>query len=946
MSRRMLGTWIAGAAFLLVACGGSGGADDTGMDAGTDAGVDAGLDAGMDVTADPGLDLAVRDEGTDPGLPDPGLGEDPGQDEGEDPGVEDNGTEDSGVDVATPDVPTDVCEPPDCIRCIDDGLECTLVYEDPEAGCVTALLMGWCLIEGRCWEAGETDPANDCWSCQPEWDVEALVPRVGEDCDDPTPCSTGGVCTVAGLCVTAAPICDDGIECTRDLCVNGTCSHVNRSGECNDNNACTWASYCVNGVCDGSGYTVSCASDSNPCTDDICDPISGCSHPFNTNSCNDENGCTLNDRCILGECIGELKDCNDGNPCTHDSCQFGSGLCINSQHFGPCDDGNACTVSDSCATGECKGVARNCNDNNPCTDDSCDPAIGCLNVPNTNSCNDNDSCTLNDMCVAGVCAGTPMNCDDGDSCTEDWCSGGICRHQPYPDGTSCDDGNDCTLIDRCSLGRCIGTGVRDCNDNNPCTVDACVEGQGCVHTPTVCDDGNICTANTCDPAIGCVYPPIPGNCDDNDLCTLNDQCVNGVCTGTPKNCSDGDPCTLDICTNGVCSHAPNLGDCEDGNLCTQGERCINGQCVGGTPITCNDVNECTTDSCNPAKGCVFTPRTGQTCDDYSVCTVNDRCSSAGVCTGTPIVCEDNNFCTDNLCDPQYGCYFRNNGLLCDDGNPCTFMDQCGGGSCVGINYFTDPVSKAATLVFGEMPARAGSGLDVDENPSTCSPKNLADPNLNCADGVDNAFANLQLLIKRQFGPQLLAAVEGGALALMFEHEVPGPGAGPYELNVLFGQRTVPLTCDPTKAGCNYKVFADTLVGTCAPRFTFPNATLVGNKLTAGGKAHEAIVFLVIGTTRVPLTLKWARMEATVTVSGGRITGGTGVLAGAFEKRELLNALDTVPASEFTPYTRDNVRTNINLFLNPDMDVKGTGTKDYASIGMPFTIVTGHAVGRF
>ncbi|HOI12163.1 MAG TPA: amidohydrolase family protein, partial [Myxococcota bacterium] len=322
-------------------------------------------------------------------------------------------------------------------------------------------------------------------------------------------------------------------------------------------------------------------------------------------------------------------------------------------------------------------------------------------------------------------------------------------------------------------------------------------------------------------------------------------------------------------------------------------------------------NACTTDSCDPAKGCVYTPVAGS-CDDYSVCTVNDKCTS-GRCQGTPITCDDGNFCTDNLCDPTDGCWFRNNALICDDGNACTFMDQCGGGACVGFNYFTDPVTKAATLVFGQMPARAGSGLDVDDNPATCSPKNLADPDLNCGDGVDNAFANLSLLIKTQFGPQLLTAVESGALALLIEHEVPGPGAVPYELNVHYGQRTLPLTCDPTKAGCNYKVFADTLIGTCAPRFTFPNATLVGNKLTAGGKEQEAIVYLVIGTTRVPLTLKWADRASLPLLDGlARITSDAARIVGITKAGHLsVGARADVcvfdPAAHVT-ITRENLRS--------------------------------------
>ena len=44
----------------------------------------------------------------------------------------------------------------------------------------------------------------------------------------------------------------------------------------------------------------------------------------------------------------------------------------------PCDDGNACTTGDYYRGGVCVGgVAIDCDDDNPATDDWCDPAVGC-----------------------------------------------------------------------------------------------------------------------------------------------------------------------------------------------------------------------------------------------------------------------------------------------------------------------------------------------------------------------------------------------------------------------------------------------------------------------------------------------------------------------------------------------------------------------------------------
>jgi VCBS repeat protein/slime mold repeat-containing protein len=64
-----------------------------------------------------------------------------------------------------------------------------------------------------------------------------------------------------------------------------------------------------------------------------------------------------------------------------------------------------------------------CDDNNPCTDDSCDPATGCGHANNTRPCDDSNACTTGDVCASGAChPGGPTSCDDGNCCTIDSCS--------------------------------------------------------------------------------------------------------------------------------------------------------------------------------------------------------------------------------------------------------------------------------------------------------------------------------------------------------------------------------------------------------------------------------------------------------------------------------------------------------------------------------------------
>jgi hypothetical protein len=169
------------------------------------------------------------------------------------------------------------------------------------------------------------------------------------------------------------------------------------------------------------------------------------------------------------DCDGETDEglCDDGNGCTTDSCNT-DGSCKHQQLQGtPCDDGNKCTGTDVCASGKCLGGAlKLCDDDNLCTDNKCDPAGGCLFTSNKDKCDDGNQCTLNDTCSEKKCiGGPPPNCDDKNFCTTDACDPGIgCYHAPYKTGAPlCDDKNKCTA-DSCANGQCGHVVIPGCSN--------------------------------------------------------------------------------------------------------------------------------------------------------------------------------------------------------------------------------------------------------------------------------------------------------------------------------------------------------------------------------------------------------------------------------------------------------------------------------------------------
>jgi hypothetical protein len=58
-------------------------------------------------------------------------------------------------------------------------------------------------------------------------------------------------------------------------------------------------------------------------------------------------------------------------------------------------------------------------------------------------------------------------------------------------------------------------------------------------------------------------------------------------------------------------------------------------------------------------------------------------------------CNDDNPCTNDLCDPQTGCVHVNNTSPCDDGNPGTPFDSCNAGVCVGSSCRATPMPKSS-----------------------------------------------------------------------------------------------------------------------------------------------------------------------------------------------------------------------------------------------------------
>ncbi len=144
---------------------------------------------------------------------------------------------------------------------------------------------------------------------------------------------------------------------------------------------------------------------------------------------------------------------------------------------------------------------------------------------------------------------------------------GTCVETPVDDGVSCTPASRCEVLGRCQAGACVGQ-PRRCDDNNPCTVDACSTTLGCVTSPVVCPDpSNPCKVGVCDRDDGCTEEDaedfVP--CGPVDCRTAN-VCFRGSCSQMPTPegfvCAPATACQGEgTCQDGECER-PDAGDLE------------------------------------------------------------------------------------------------------------------------------------------------------------------------------------------------------------------------------------------------------------------------------------------------------------------------------------------------------------------------------------------------
>ncbi|MCH7995200.1 MAG: FG-GAP repeat protein, partial [Planctomycetes bacterium] len=344
------------------------------------------------------------------------------------------------------------------IPCTDDDLFCT----GPEI-CQSGLCMSAgdpCAPEVTCNE--DLDRCDECFTDADCDDIAACTVDscvgglcLNEDLPDGTPCTDNGVfCDGVESCFLGQCLSPGNPCLALDMFCDsmaGQCAECLVNGDCDDGNECT-SNICTAGECvfDALSAGVSCGDDtSDACTTaDTCDGLGTClaNHvPDGTICETDGNDCT-EDTCAAGACTHPPHPagtpCGDqaDNDCTApDTCNGFAACAANHEMDGTlCPDGVFCNGEEICIAGVCESTGGAC----------APPTAFCHEATQTCRCS------------------TDADCDDGRACTGvEFCDGdGVCRHEfafdcdgdGVPDGCDKDcNANDvpdeCDILDGTSL---------------------------------------------------------------------------------------------------------------------------------------------------------------------------------------------------------------------------------------------------------------------------------------------------------------------------------------------------------------------------------------------------------------------------------------------------------------------------------------------------------------
>lgn len=371
------------------------------------------------------------------------------------------------------------------------------------------------------------ETAEDCVSgycpevlCLPCTEHGHCDGKPGTYCSD---LENGGACVGDELAGTA---CADDAECETEWCENGYCCSVVCEGPCD-----TCAD--VPGTCT---VTQQGEEASPTCDPYVCD---GTAIECPT-SCEDNGDCVESGFCedattCQSKLLVQGEGCDAGTECASGHCV--DGFCCDTACEGFCEGCSAALTPLS--DGACALIDNNKNETFPTTCNgimSCDGVGGCKE-DNGQPCSDAAECSSG-FCIDGFCcnAACTAKCRACSSALTAF-NNGACAAIDIPFTEDLIPADSCVDTLTCQGGKCLLKSGEECELNNECATNACVDGFCC---ESLCDGLCEACSNALTGADNGACAPILMDTDPDEECTDPDdeQCCDGsgMCGGSDPAC--------------------------------------------------------------------------------------------------------------------------------------------------------------------------------------------------------------------------------------------------------------------------------------------------------------------------------------------------------------------------------------------------------------------------
>lgn len=200
-------------------------------------------------------------------------------------------------------------------------------------------------------------------------------------------------------------------------------------------------------------------------------------------------------------------------------------------------------------------------------------------------------------------------------------------------------------------------------DRGPDTVDCDKDGDGYL--------SQVCGGDDCNDKLKSVHPGADESGPGSPVCQdgIDNDCDGKTDIGelgchqceTSAECDDVNDCTHDSCAKNLCQHTAQVGkSCDDGDPCTTSTRCqADGSCGSGAPVTCPPApHQCQVSTCDSQQGCVtIAANEGGSCDDGITCTEATCQIGSCVTDSSKTFCYIDGVCyPNNHQDPVSGCH--------------------------------------------------------------------------------------------------------------------------------------------------------------------------------------------------------------------------------------------------------------------------------------------------